>query len=74
MGAPATCRFNSVFVPEAVVFGYSLRSTHVIMGVVANLFYLDLGYSKTEIASVSKVFGVLMTIVIARRKLFFMIL
>jgi PAT family beta-lactamase induction signal transducer AmpG len=39
------------------------RVSDIIMGVVANLFYLDLGYSKTEIASVSKVFGVLMTIV-----------
>jgi PAT family beta-lactamase induction signal transducer AmpG len=38
------------------------RVSDIIMGVVANLFYQDLGYSKTEIASVSKVFGLLMTI------------
>jgi PAT family beta-lactamase induction signal transducer AmpG len=32
------------------------------MGVMANPFYLDLGFSKTEIADVTKVFGFLMTI------------
>ena len=32
------------------------------MGVMANPFYLDLGFSKTEIADVSKVFGFFMTI------------
>ena len=32
------------------------------MGVMANPFYLDLGYSKTEIANISKIFGFFMTI------------
>jgi len=32
------------------------------MGVMANPFYLDLGFSKTEIADVTKIFGFFMTI------------
>ena len=32
------------------------------MGVMANPFYLDLGFSKTEIANITKVFGFFMTI------------
>lgn len=38
------------------------RMSDIVMGVVANLFYQDMGFSKTEIASVTKVFGLLMTI------------
>ncbi|MGS2717763.1 AmpG family muropeptide MFS transporter [Eionea flava] len=38
------------------------RISDIIMGVIANVFYQDLGYSKTDIASVTKVFGLLMTI------------
>jgi PAT family beta-lactamase induction signal transducer AmpG len=34
----------------------------ITMGVMANPFYLDLGFSKQEIANVSKVFGFFMTI------------
>jgi MFS transporter, PAT family, beta-lactamase induction signal transducer AmpG len=33
------------------------------MGVMANPFYLDLGFSKKEIAEISKIFGFFMTIV-----------
>jgi len=33
-----------------------------LLGVVANPFYLDIGFSKSEIAAVSKVFGFAMTI------------
>lgn len=39
------------------------RISDVVMGVMANVFYVDMGYSKEEIATVSKVFGVLMTLV-----------
>ncbi|WP_214000422.1 MFS transporter [Arsukibacterium sp.] len=39
------------------------RLTDVVMGVMANAFYVDMGYSKEEVASVSKVFGVIMTLV-----------
>lgn len=38
------------------------RVSDIVMGIVANLFYQDLGYSKNEIASVVKTFGLFMTI------------
>lgn len=38
------------------------RITDVVMGVMANVFYVDMGFSKEEIASASKVFGVIMTL------------
>lgn len=39
------------------------RVSDITMGVMANPFYLDLGFSKTEIAEVTKVFGFFMTII-----------
>lgn len=39
------------------------KLSDITMGVMANPFYLDLGFSKTEIADISKVFGFFMTIV-----------
>ena len=39
------------------------RISDVVMGVMANPFYQDLGFSKQEVAAVSKVFGVVMTLV-----------
>lgn len=39
------------------------RLTDVVMGVMANVFYVDMGYSKEEVASISKVFGVIMTLI-----------
>jgi PAT family beta-lactamase induction signal transducer AmpG len=39
------------------------RMSDITMGVMANPFYIDLGYSKDEIASVTKVFGLIMTMV-----------
>ncbi|BCG66062.1 MAG: MFS transporter, PAT family, beta-lactamase induction signal transducer AmpG [Methyloprofundus sp.] len=38
------------------------KMSDITMGVMANPFYLDLGFSKQEIANVSKVFGFFMTI------------
>jgi len=38
------------------------RISDIVLGVVANVFYIDIGYSKTEIASIVKTFGLLMTI------------
>lgn len=38
------------------------RVSDVVMGVMANPFYQDLGFSKQEVAAVSKVFGVVMTL------------
>jgi len=38
------------------------RASDVVMGVMANPFYVDMGYTKEEVAAVSKVFGLLMTL------------
>ena len=38
------------------------RLSDTVMGVMANVFYIDMGYSKEQIASVSKLFGLLMTL------------
>nr|WP_107853115.1 AmpG family muropeptide MFS transporter [Oceanimonas marisflavi] len=40
----------------------SYRIADVVMGVMANPFYVDMGFSKTEIATVTKVYGVIMTL------------
>jgi PAT family beta-lactamase induction signal transducer AmpG len=39
------------------------RISDVVMGIMANPFYVDMGFSKDEVASVSKIFGVIMTLV-----------
>ena len=38
------------------------RIADIILGVISNVFYQDLGFTKTEIANVVKTFGLLMTI------------
>ncbi len=38
------------------------RISDIVMGIMANPFYVDMGYSKDEVASVTKVFGVIMTL------------
>ncbi len=38
------------------------RISDITMGVMANPFYLDMGYSKIEIANIGKIFGFFMTI------------
>ena len=38
------------------------RVSDIVMGVIANVFYIDMGYSKAQIASVTKIFGVIVTI------------
>lgn len=38
------------------------RMSDTVMGVMANVFYVDLGFSKDQIASVSKLFGLVMTL------------
>jgi len=35
----------------------------VVMGIMANPFYVDMGYTKDEVAAVTKIYGVLMTLV-----------
>lgn len=39
------------------------RISDVVMGIMANPFYVDMGYSKDEVAAVTKVYGVIMTLV-----------
>jgi PAT family beta-lactamase induction signal transducer AmpG len=38
------------------------RISDVVMGVMANTFYVDMGYTKDEVAAVTKIFGVIMTL------------
>jgi len=40
----------------------SYRMSDVVMGVMANPFYRDMGFTKDEVAAVSKVYGVVMTL------------
>jgi PAT family beta-lactamase induction signal transducer AmpG len=40
----------------------SYRMSDVVMGVMANPFYRDMGFSKDEVAAVSKIYGVVMTL------------
>lgn len=53
---------NGRFALVILAFIGLFRLSDITMGVMANPFYLDLGFSKSEIASVSKVFGFFMTI------------
>ncbi|NKB77978.1 MAG: MFS transporter [Gammaproteobacteria bacterium] len=39
------------------------RISDIVLGVISNVFYYDLGFSKTEIATVVKSFGLIMTLV-----------
>lgn len=39
------------------------RISDIVMGVMANPFYHDMGFTKDEIATVSKVYGVVMTLI-----------
>ena len=39
------------------------RISDIVMGVMANPFYVDMGYTKDQVAGVTKVYGVIMTLV-----------
>ena len=54
-------RYGRIAIWILLLVGF-YRVSDIVLGVIANVFYQDLGYTKTEIASVSKVFGLLMTI------------
>ena len=41
----------------------SYRISDIVLGVISNVFYLDMGFSKEEIATAVKTFGVVMAIV-----------
>ena len=53
---------NGTFALMILIFIAVFRLSDISMGVMANPFYLDLGYSKTDIAWVAKFFGFFMTI------------
>lgn len=38
------------------------RISDIVLGVIANVFYVDLGFSKNQIADITKTFGLIMTI------------
>ena len=38
------------------------RISDIVMGIMANPFYVDMGYTKDEVAFVSKIYGVVMTL------------
>lgn len=38
------------------------RISDVVMGIMANPFYVDMGYTKDEVAAVTKIYGVIMTL------------
>lgn len=39
------------------------RISDIVMGVMANPFYSDIGFTKSEVAGITKIFGVVMTLV-----------
>ena len=39
------------------------RISDIVLGIMANPFYVDLGFTKQEVAAVSKIYGVIMTLV-----------
>ncbi|WP_370624313.1 AmpG family muropeptide MFS transporter [Polynucleobacter sp. UB-Piko-W3] len=53
-------RWHAVLVLSLIAI---YRISDVVMGIMANPFYVDMGYTKDEVAAVSKVFGVVMTLV-----------
>ena len=53
---------NGVLALVILLFISVFRISDITMGVMANPFYLDMGFSKTEIANVSKFFGFFMTL------------
>jgi PAT family beta-lactamase induction signal transducer AmpG len=55
-------RRNGKFALIILLFISIYRISDITMGVMANPFYIDLGFTKAEIASIGKVFGFFMTI------------
>jgi MFS transporter, PAT family, beta-lactamase induction signal transducer AmpG len=39
------------------------RISDIVMGIMANPFYVDMGYTKDEVAAITKLYGVIMTLV-----------
>ncbi len=56
-------RRNSHLAWLILLFIAIYRISDITMGVMANPFYLDMGYTKIQIAEVSKIFGFFMTLI-----------
>ena len=54
-------RYGRLAVWVLLLVGF-YRVSDIVLGIIANVFYQDMGYTKTEIANVTKVFGILVTI------------
>lgn len=55
---------NGVFAAIAILVFISLfRISDITMGVMANPFYIDLGFAKDQIAEIAKIYGFILTIV-----------
>ena len=57
-----TTHFYALGGPDFVVGPDAPAAERNVLGVIANVFYVDMGFSKTEVANVTKVFGVIMTL------------
>lgn len=54
-------RYGWTAVVVLLVIG-SYRISDIVLGAIANVFYVDMGFSKSQVASVAKIFGVAMTL------------
>lgn len=54
-------RYRRIAVPILLLVGF-YRISDIVLGAVANVFYVDMGYTKNEIATASKLFGIAATI------------
>ena len=54
-------RYGRAALPILLLVGF-YRVSDIVLGVIANVFYYDMGYSKETIATATKVFGIWMTI------------
>ncbi len=57
------CRYGGKTAILLLVLIGCYRLSDVVLGIVSNVFYLDLGFSKTVIAGITKSFGLGMTLV-----------
>jgi len=55
-------RYGKLVIWILLLVGF-YRVSDIILGVISNVFYQDLGYTKTQIGSITKAFGLIMTIV-----------
>lgn len=54
-------RYGTLAIWVLLLIGF-YKVSDIVLGIIANVFYQDMGYSKIDIANVTKVFGVIVTI------------